>query len=113
MSCIPLSTYIPNYMIVSRVFTHVFVHTGGLPNAVLIASTSIPCVFLKGIDTVTFAGKGEGLTITPFAAGHMIGGSIWRISTAVGEDVVYAVDYNHRKELHLNSTALDCFPKAC
>lgn len=36
----------------------------------------------------------------------MIGGSIWRISTAVGEDVVYAVDYNHRKELHLNSTAL-------
>ena len=55
---------------------------------------------------MTFAGKGEGLTITPFAAGHMIGGSIWRISTAVGEDVVYAVDYNHRKELHLNSTAL-------
>ena len=52
------------------------------------------------------AGKGEGLIITPFAAGHMIGGSIWRISTAVGEDVVYAVDYNHRKELHLNSTAL-------
>lgn len=36
----------------------------------------------------------------------MIGGSIWRISTALGEDVVYAVDYNHRKELHLNSTAL-------
>ena len=36
----------------------------------------------------------------------MIGGSLWRISTAVGEDVVYAVDYNHRKELHLNSTSL-------
>jgi len=52
------------------------------------------------------AGKGDGLIITPFAAGHMIGGSIWRITSAVGEDVVYAVDYNHRKELHLNSTAL-------
>ena len=51
-------------------------------------------------------GKGDGLIITPFAAGHMIGGSIWRITSAVGEDVVYAVDYNHRKELHLNSTAL-------
>ena len=51
-------------------------------------------------------GKGDGLTITPFAAGHMIGGSIWRITSAVGEDVVYAVNYNHRKELHLNSTAL-------
>ena len=52
------------------------------------------------------SGKGAGLTITPFAAGHMIGGSIWRISTAVGEDIVYAVDYNHRKELHLNGTTL-------
>ncbi len=51
-------------------------------------------------------GKGDGLIITPFAAGHMIGGSIWRITSAVGEDIVYAVDYNHRKELHLNSTAL-------
>lgn len=60
----------------------------------------------KVFDIVSVAGKGEGLTITPFAAGHLIGGSIWRISTAVGEDVVYAVDYNHRKELHLNSTAL-------
>ena len=36
----------------------------------------------------------------------MIGGSVWRISTAAGEDVVYAVDYNHRKELHLNGTPL-------
>jgi len=53
-----------------------------------------------------FTGKGKGLVITPFAAGHMIGGSIWRITTAVGEEVVYAVDYNHRKELHLNSSAL-------
>ena len=52
------------------------------------------------------AGKGSGLTITPFAAGHMIGGSIWSITTAVDEQIVYAVDYNHRKELHLNSTPL-------
>lgn len=61
---------------------------------------------LTFISVDTGAGKGEGLIITPFAAGHMIGGSIWRISTSLGEDVVYAVDYNHRKELHLNSTTL-------
>ena len=36
----------------------------------------------------------------------MIGGSIWSITTAVDEQIVYAVDYNHRKELHLNSTPL-------
>ncbi|DBA85072.1 TPA: hypothetical protein ACH3X2_005797 [Trebouxia sp. C0005] len=61
---------------------------------------------LKFQQNLRLAGKGNGLIITPFAAGHMIGGSIWRITSAVGEDVVYAVDYNHRKELHLNSTAL-------
>lgn len=61
---------------------------------------------LKFQQNLRLTGKGEGLVITPFAAGHMIGGSLWRISTAVGEDVVYAVDYNHRKELHLNSTSL-------
>lgn len=61
---------------------------------------------LKFQQNLRLAGTGDGLTITPFAAGHMIGGSIWRITSAVGEDVVYAVNYNHRKELHLNSTAL-------
>jgi cleavage and polyadenylation specificity factor subunit 2 len=28
-------------------------------------------------------------------AGHLLGGAVWRISRD-GEDVVYAVDYNHR-----------------
>ncbi|KAJ4866068.1 Cleavage and polyadenylation specificity factor subunit 2 [Raphanus sativus] len=43
------------------------------------------------------SGKGEGIVIAPHVAGHMLGGSIWKI-TKDGEEVVYAVDYNHRKE---------------
>ena len=43
-------------------------------------------------------GKGHGLTITPYAAGHMIGGTMWKIVKDGEEDIIYAVDYNHKKE---------------
>lgn len=33
--------------------------------------------------------------VTPFAAGHLLGGAVWRIRRN-GEDYVYAVDCNHR-----------------
>ena len=52
------------------------------------------------------AGKGEGLRLWSYAAGHTIGGAVWRIA-AHGEDIVYAVDFNHRKERHLNGAAID------
>lgn len=54
------------------------------------------------------SGKGEGIVIAPHVAAHMLGGSIWKI-TKDGEEVVYAVDYNHRKERHLNGTVLQSF----
>lgn len=41
------------------------------------------------------SGKGAGILITPFAAGHLLGGAVWRIRKN-GEDYVYAPDYNHR-----------------
>jgi cleavage and polyadenylation specificity factor subunit 2 len=47
-------------------------------------------------------GKGEGLSITPIPAGHIIGGSMWKIVKDGEEDIVYAVDYNHKRERHLN-----------
>lgn len=43
------------------------------------------------------AGKGEGIVIAPQVAGHLLGGTVWKI-TKDGEDVIYAVDFNHRKE---------------
>jgi len=44
------------------------------------------------------ADKGEGIVIAPHVAGHLLGGTVWKI-TKDGEDVVYAVDFNHRKEM--------------
>ncbi|XP_004499957.1 cleavage and polyadenylation specificity factor subunit 2 [Cicer arietinum] len=54
------------------------------------------------------SGKGEGIVIAPHNAGHLLGGTIWKI-TKDGEDVIYAVDFNHRKERHLNGTVLGSF----
>ena len=44
------------------------------------------------------AGNAEGFSITPVAAGHLLGGCAWRITTPGDEDIVYAVHYNHRKQ---------------
>ena len=44
-------------------------------------------------------GRGHGLSITPYAAGHMIGGTMWKIMKEGEEDIIYAVDYNHKKEM--------------
>ncbi|KAK7315058.1 hypothetical protein VNO77_33590 [Canavalia gladiata] len=54
------------------------------------------------------SGKGEGIVIAPHVGGHLLGGTVWKI-TKDGEDVIYAVDFNHRKERHLNGTVLGSF----
>ena len=48
----------------------------------------------------------SGITVTAYAAGHTLGGAVWKVHKDA-EDVVYAVDYNHRREKHLNGTTLD------
>jgi len=62
---------------------------------------------LKYNQSVSLKGKGQGLTITPLPAGHMIGGTIWRIVKDGEEDIIYAVDYNHKRERHLNGCVLE------
>ncbi|XP_055375909.1 probable cleavage and polyadenylation specificity factor subunit 2 [Condylostylus longicornis] len=64
-------------------------------------------VQLKYNQTVSMKGKGYGITITPLPAGHMIGGTIWKIVKIGEEDIIYAVDFNHKKERHLNGCELE------
>lgn len=47
-------------------------------------------------------GKGHGLSITPLPAGHMIGGTIWKIVKDGEEEIVYAVDFNHKREMYVH-----------
>jgi len=46
------------------------------------------------------------LRIVALPAGHMVGGTIWKISKVGEEDIVYAVDFNYKKERHLNGIDL-------
>jgi len=48
---------------------------------------------------------GEKLFICPFLAGHSLGGTIWKI-TKETDEIVYAVDYNIKRERHLNGSTL-------
>jgi cleavage and polyadenylation specificity factor subunit 2 len=52
---------------------------------------------LKYQQKVYLEAKGEGIELLPLNAGHMIGGTFWRIKKET-EEILYAVDYNHRKE---------------
>jgi cleavage and polyadenylation specificity factor subunit 2 len=56
---------------------------------------------VKHMQVTSLSGRGGGITITSGLAGHSVGGAIWRI-TKGSEDVVYAVDFNHAKENHLD-----------
>lgn len=62
---------------------------------------------LKYNQSVAMKGKGFGITITPLPAGHLIGGTIWKIVKIGEEDIVYATDFNHKKERHLNGCELE------
>ncbi|KAF7990811.1 hypothetical protein HCN44_000616 [Aphidius gifuensis] len=62
---------------------------------------------LKYNQSVSLKGKGHGVTITPLPAGHMIGGTMWKIVKVGEEDIIYAVDFNHKKERHLNGCEMD------
>lgn len=63
-------------------------------------------VQLKYSETVKLKDKGAGIEITPSCAGHMLGGAFWHIKKDV-ESIIYAVDFNHAAERHLNGALLN------
>ncbi|KAJ3434674.1 cleavage and polyadenylation specificity factor subunit [Anaeramoeba flamelloides] len=54
--------------------------------------------------------QGAAITITPLAAGHSLGGSIWFIKKEA-ERIIYAVDWNHARDRHLSSSMLSQIKK--
>ncbi len=51
-------------------------------------------------------GNAAGIHVTPIAAGHSLGGAMWRIRKH-SEEIYYAIDFNHRKDMHIDGAALD------
>ncbi|XP_060532873.1 probable cleavage and polyadenylation specificity factor subunit 2 [Cylas formicarius] len=79
----------------------------GLFNLDDVDATFERIIQLKYNQNVPLKGKGYGLTITPLPAGHMIGGTIWKIMKSGEEDIIYANSFNHKKERHLNGCELE------
>ncbi|KIM25567.1 hypothetical protein M408DRAFT_74190 [Serendipita vermifera MAFF 305830] len=63
-------------------------------------------ITLRYSQPTHLAGKCHGITITPYAAGHTIGGTIWKIRSPSAGTLVYAVNLNHLKERHLDGSVL-------
>lgn len=60
-------------------------------------------------EVIVYDGDGMQVRVTPYPSGRVVGGAIWKIhigGTYACHDVVYAVDYNHKREMHLMSGAL-------
>lgn len=53
---------------------------------------------------------GAGIVVTPHPAGHMLGGTVWNITKGT-ESIVYAVDFNHRRERHLKPLSFSAFSR--
>ncbi|KAJ3290511.1 cleavage and polyadenylation specificity factor subunit 2 [Rhizoclosmatium sp. JEL0117] len=63
-------------------------------------------VSLRYSQQTPLTGKGTGITVTAFQAGHSLGGTFWKIKKGTDE-ILYAVDYNHIMERHLDRTVLN------
>ncbi|GAX79657.1 hypothetical protein CEUSTIGMA_g7098.t1 [Chlamydomonas eustigma] len=51
-------------------------------------------------------GRLSGLQLTPYNAGRMVGGAIWKLVLPDGSDLIYALDWCHKRERHLNMALL-------
>ena len=61
------------------------------------ASTD-PCPPHHAAPFLSPPGKMAGLTLTPFNAGRMVGGAIWKLALRDGSELLYALDWCHKKE---------------
>ncbi|PVV01170.1 hypothetical protein BB560_004421 [Smittium megazygosporum] len=60
---------------------------------------------LRYFQPTTLPGKCKDIIITAFGTGNCMGGSIWNIKKG-SDEILYAVDYNHIRESHLEATSL-------
>lgn len=62
-------------------------------------------VSLRYSQATQLSGKCQGITITAHNAGHTLGGTMWKIVRG-SDHIVFAVDWNHARDQHLNGTSL-------
>ena len=68
-------------------------------------AAAFTCATVEYTQRIILGGKGAGIELTAFPAGHAIGGSVWRI-TLGADAIVYAGDFNHANECYLAGSPL-------
>ncbi|XP_058801981.1 probable cleavage and polyadenylation specificity factor subunit 2 [Phymastichus coffea] len=111
LSC-PIYATIPVYKMGQMFMYDIFQSRHNMEDFTLFTLDDVDAAFdkivqLKYNQSISMKGKGYGVTLTPLPAGHMIGGTIWKIVKVGEEDIIYAVDFNHKKERHLNGCELE------
>lgn len=61
---------------------------------------------VKYSQPMSISGRSQEISITAFNAGHSIGGTIWKIVDDLST-VIFAVDWNHSRDSHLNGAFLE------
>ncbi len=62
--------------------------------------------YLQPMDLLRKDGSAADIVVTPYPAGHSVGGAVWKV-TRGAEDMVYAPDFNHQRERLLDPTTLE------
>ncbi|XP_011500980.1 PREDICTED: probable cleavage and polyadenylation specificity factor subunit 2 [Ceratosolen solmsi marchali] len=111
LSC-PIYATIPVYKMGQMFMYDIYQSRHNMEDFTLFTLDDVDAAFdkivqLKYNQSISMKGKGYGVTLTPLPAGHMIGGTIWKIVKVGEEDIIYAVDFNHKKERHLNGCELE------
>ncbi|XP_014210156.1 probable cleavage and polyadenylation specificity factor subunit 2 [Copidosoma floridanum] len=111
LSC-PIYATIPVYKMGQMFMYDIFQSRHNMEDFTLFTLDDVDAAFekivqLKYNQSISMKDKGYGVTLTPLPAGHMIGGTIWKIVKVGEEDIIYAVDFNHKKERHLNGCELE------
>lgn len=57
-------------------------------------------------EKVLVASDALTVSVVPYNSGRVVGGAIWRITINGVQDIVYAVDYNHKKEMVLSGCSM-------
>lgn len=67
---------------------------------------------LRFSQPINLSGKADGIFVVPLPAGHSLGGCFWKIRKG-HEDIIYAVEFNMKKERQANDIKLLSQELAC
>lgn len=104
---VPVIATLPVANLGRLVYLEAVMHSQHLPDAPTtdqVTEIFDRVVRLRYHQSIALPSRGAPCSATPLACGNSVGAAIWRI-TRGNQEVLYAVDYSHKKERHLDGLA--------